>query len=115
MRRLLIAGAVLLVLLFVGDRVAAAVAGHAVAVRLQSSEDLATRPTVKIRGVPFLTQAMSGHYDEMDVTAEGVHRAGVDATRVDAKLYGVSVGAGAALSGSVQQVPVERLTATVLV
>ncbi|MCW2496800.1 DUF2993 domain-containing protein, partial [Jatrophihabitans sp.] len=48
--------------------VAERVAGHAI----QQSQHLDSRPSVTVRGFPFLTQLASGSYDEIDVTAKGL-------------------------------------------
>jgi hypothetical protein len=106
---------VVLVVLAVGaDRVALLVAESQVASQLQTSGDLSRRPSVSIRGMPFLTQALSGTYDRVEVSATDVTAGNGKLSSFDATLAGVQVPLSDALSGSVTSVPVDRLTATVL-
>lgn len=115
MRKLLIALAVLLVLLGVADRVAVQVASKAVAKELRTTGQLRTDPKVTIGGFPFLTQALQGRYDRIEVDAGSVTRGDLRLSSFDAVLTGVHVPLSKALSGSVTAVPVEGLTATVVV
>jgi hypothetical protein len=62
---------VLLVLLAV-DRAGLWVAERAAADTLQSTEHLASRPSVDIGGFPFLNQLATGKYDRITVTAKDV-------------------------------------------
>jgi hypothetical protein len=106
---------VLLVLLVAADRIALVVAERSVAAQLQTSGSLSTRPHVSVRGIPFLTQALSGRYDDVELSATEVTAGGGRLSRLQASLHGVQVPLSAALSGSVERVPVDRLSATVLV
>ncbi|SDC14495.1 Protein of unknown function [Geodermatophilus telluris] len=102
----------LLVLLALGvDRVAEGVAEDRVATALQEAGALAGAPEVDLTGWPFLTQAVQGRYDEVRIglTAEDLGRPG---TRADVTLRGVHVPLSDALSGTVQQVPVDRVQGT---
>lgn len=101
--------------LVAADRLVAALAGRQVAARLQSSERLAERPTVTIRGFPFLDQVLRGRYDRVDVIATGLSQGGVRLTRVDATLVGARVPLGAVLRRHVDEVPVEGIRASTLV
>ncbi|HEX4814088.1 MAG TPA: DUF2993 domain-containing protein [Nonomuraea sp.] len=65
MRKLIVFLIVLIVLLVAVDRVAAAGVERDLANRIAASADLETKPTVTIEGIPFLTQALSGHYPEV--------------------------------------------------
>ncbi|HZB29380.1 MAG TPA: DUF2993 domain-containing protein, partial [Streptosporangiaceae bacterium] len=65
---------VLLVLLFVliivviaADRVGVAVAQDQIAKQVAAQNDLPSKPDVKIHGIPFLTQAIGGNYQRIDV------------------------------------------------
>lgn len=115
MRRLLVGLVVLLGLLLVADRAGAAIASQAVAAQVQAGAGLAAEPAVEIGGFPFLTQAVSGRYDDVEVTARGVETPELTVDRLTATLRGVEVPLSAALSGSVASVPVEGVTATALV
>jgi hypothetical protein len=96
------------------DRVSLALTERAVAAQLQTSGGLSARPDVSIRGVPFLTQAFAGTYDDVHVSAAEVTAGGGRLSKLDVTLRGVHVPLSAALSGSVDAVPVDGLRATVL-
>ncbi|SDL01648.1 Protein of unknown function [Nonomuraea maritima] len=65
MRKLIISLIVLILVLVALDRVAVAGVQRDLANRIAASADLSGTPTVTIEGVPFLTQALSGHYPEV--------------------------------------------------
>jgi hypothetical protein len=105
---------VLLVLAVGADRLSLYLTERAVASQLQSSGGLSSRPSVSVRGFPFLTQALSGHYDRIELSANEVTAGGGRLSRLEATLQGVHVSLSSAVSGSVSTVPVDRLRATVL-
>ena len=113
MKRLLVTGVVLVGLLAVADRVGASLASAAVEDQVVASAALESAD-VSIGGFPFLTQAISGRYDSVSVVARGVAAGEVTVDRLDATLTGVSVPLSAALSGSVDEVPVSSVRATAL-
>jgi hypothetical protein len=114
-RRFFISLLVLVALLAVLDRVGAKAAERAVAERLQVDQQLAVRPDVSISGVPFLTQLVSGDYDEVDVTVHDIGSAGVvHVARLTAHLTGVEVPFSDVIGQEVDRVPVERATADVV-
>lgn len=79
-RKLLIVLVVLVVLgaLFVAaDRALAFAAERVVARRVQAAADLRVQPSVKIRGFPFVTQAVGGAYRRIDVSVPRFERGGV--------------------------------------
>lgn len=96
------------------DRISLVLTQNAVAAQLQTSGGLSTRPDVSIRGVPFLTQAFAGEYDDVEVSAQDVTAGGGRLSKLDVTLRGVHVPLSDALSGSVEAVPVDALRATVL-
>ena len=104
---------VLLVVMVVGDRVAAAYAGDRLAEELRRGAGLTSTPTVEIAGFPFLTQAVGGRYDHVEVGATDVPAGDTVLDRVDVVLTGVRVGLSEALSGEVTDVPVDRVSAQV--
>lgn len=65
MRKLAVFLILLIVLVAVLDRVAVAGVQRDLATRIAASADLDGTPTVEIEGIPFLTQAISGHYPEV--------------------------------------------------
>ena len=115
MRALLGLLALLVALLLVGglvaDPVAEGIAEDRVATALRDGGDLAGTPQVDVTGWPFLTQAVSGTYDDVRIslTAEDLGRPG---TSADVVLRGVHVPLSDALSGSVREVPVDRIDGT---
>jgi hypothetical protein len=110
-KRLAVSLVVLLVLLVVADRVGAALASRAVATQLASSTALRETPEVDIVGFPFLTQAVAGRYERVEVEASGVPAGELRLARLEATLTGVHLPLSQALSGAVDQVPVDRLRA----
>lgn len=115
MRRLLIAAGLLLAVLLLTDRVTAVVAANAVAAQLQSSGELRERPMVSIRGFPFLTQAFAGRYQRVELAAHDLPSRDLDLTSLGVTVRGAQVPLSAALSGKVDAVPVESLSASALV
>jgi hypothetical protein len=108
MRRLLVVLAVLVGLLVVADRAAAYLASGAVADAVRRDQRLSSTPGVDIRGFPFLTQALGGVYDEVDVRLGDVPvQGGVPVDRVEVRLRGVHLPVGDAVRGAVSRLPVD--------
>lgn len=116
MRTLLGLLALLAVLLLggalVADPIAEGAAEQRVAEALRTGGGLAGTPEVDVTGWPFLTQAVSGTYDDVRIslTAEALGRPA--GTSADVVLRGVHVPLTDALSGSVREVPVDRVDGT---
>jgi hypothetical protein len=111
--RVLLGLVVLLGALFViADRVAVSVAEDQVADRIAERGDLAGPPEVDITGFPFLTQAVAGRYDEVRIALTAADLGQPEGTDADVALHGVDLPLSDVLSGSVQQVPVERVDGT---
>jgi hypothetical protein len=110
--------ALLIVLLLLGglalaaDRGAEAVAEDRVAQLVVERGGLAGQPQVEIGGFPFLTQALGGRYDDVRISLTGADLGQPEGTSADVSLRGVEVALSDVLSGSVQQVPVERVDGT---
>ena len=115
MRRLLTALVVLLLLLVAADRIGVVVASRVVAAKLRASAALQTDPAVHIRGFPFLTQAVDGRYERIDVETGALRRGGVRLSTLDVSLQGMRLTLSQALSGNVSGVPVEGLSAKAIV
>jgi hypothetical protein len=107
---------VLLVLLLgaavAADRVGEAIAEDRVATEVAQRGGLAGTPEVDITGFPFLTQALGGRYEDVRIalTAEQLDQPA--GTAADVSLRGVHLPLGDALSGSVTEVPVDRVDGT---
>ncbi len=105
--------AVIVVVLVALDRIGLLIADHQIASRVQKSQGLSSSPSVSIKGFPFLTQVLSGHYGEVDVTVHDVTRNGLTVNTVSVHAHGVSVPLSQVISGSVKEVPVDRTDAQV--
>jgi hypothetical protein len=108
---LVLLGVVLGVLVVV-DRVGVGIAEDRVAAQLADRGQLAGTPEVDITGFPFLTQAVSGRYSDVRIHLTAEELGQPAGTRADVSLQGVHVPLSDALSGSVQQIPVDRVDGT---
>jgi hypothetical protein len=107
---LLIVLLVLAALLAIADRVGVRVAERRLATQIQTELDLQQTPEVSIRGIPFLTQALRGHYREVRVKLPDVDSGPLQNISVDARLLGVHAPLGKVLRGRLDEVPVDRIT-----
>ncbi|MEO3808085.1 DUF2993 domain-containing protein [Sphaerisporangium sp. B11E5] len=90
MRKFLIFLILLGVVLAVLDRVAVAGVEREIARQVAAKYDLSDEPEVEVRGIPFLTQAVAGRYEEIGVKIGGLSTPdGARISRIDAVLYGV--------------------------
>ncbi|MEV4252685.1 DUF2993 domain-containing protein [Spirillospora sp. NPDC049652] len=100
MRKFLLVVLILLVVgLVAADRIGVRVAEREIGKQVAAQYNLAERPDVTIHGIPFLTQAVQGEYDQIDVgigdwTQQGitVHDVKVEMRGVDAPLDQVAGG-----------------------
>lgn len=106
---------VLVVLFVVVDRIAVWVAESQVVSRVQSSQELASKPKVHIGGFPFLTQVAVGQYPDVAATVRGLSTPGPRVERIIAHLKGVHVPLGDAVRNQVKRIPVDRASASVFV
>jgi hypothetical protein len=112
-KALIIALALFLLVLLALDRFGLLIAEAQIASRVQKAQGLSSHPDVSIKGFPFLTQVVRGHYGEVDVAVKDVTRNGLTVDRVSVHAHGVSVPLSQVLSGSVREVPVDRADALV--
>jgi len=115
MRRLLIVLVVLAALLVAADRVGVVVAQNRLASQIQQQLNLDRKPDVSIRGIPFLTQAISGTYKDIRVQLPDVDAGDVQNVAIDARLQGTHVPLSDAVGGNVGQIPVDRISGTLLI
>jgi hypothetical protein len=112
----LVAVVVLLVLvlgvLVVVDRVGVGIAEDRVAQQVAARGGLSGEPAVDIAGFPFLTQAVAGDYRDIRIGLTAEELGQPAGTRADVSLRGVHVPLTDVLSGSVQQIPVDRVDGT---
>jgi hypothetical protein len=112
MKTLLVVLLLLVGLVVVADRVGVGIAEKAVAERIAESGSISGTPDVDIRGFPFLTQAVAGRYDDVRISLTAAELGQPDGTRADIALRGVHVPLSGVLSGSVREVPVDRIEGT---
>ncbi|MFI6922028.1 DUF2993 domain-containing protein [Nonomuraea spiralis] len=90
MRKLIVFLIVLGVLLIALDRVAVAGVERDLANRIAAASDLSGTPTVEIEGIPFLTQAVSGHYPEVRFNLGTLTYGGVPVKNLRGAAYDVT-------------------------
>jgi hypothetical protein len=112
LRALIVVLVLLLGLAVLADRVAHGMAEDRVAAELMEKGGLQGSPEVEIAGFPFLTQALGGRYDDVRISATAEELGQPAGTRADIALHGVEVPLSSVLSGSVGEVPVERIDGT---
>lgn len=115
MRKFLVALVILVVVLVALDRAGLYVAQREISTRVQSSYDLSERPTVSIKGFPFLTQVASGHYQRIDVTISSATTDGVRLQNIDAIFTGVHASLSLLLGQDAGSVTATRATGSALV
>lgn len=96
------------------DRAAAYVATRQLVDGVQRSQGLAERPVAVIHGFPFLTQVIGGTLGSVDLDARGVTADGVRLDSLHVHAVGVKISLGDVLNRRVREVPVRRVTGTVL-
>ena len=110
MRKLLIVVIVLAGLLVAADRVAVVVADRQIASRVQSAYNLSSKPSVSVRGFPFLTQVASGHYHQIDVSIGSLSTDGVQVNGLTAELSGVRAPLSALLGHGSSSITAAQVT-----
>jgi hypothetical protein len=115
MRRLLIALGIVVVLLVVLDRIAVVVAERAVAKKIRTELALQQTPSVGIHGFPFLQQAVSGRYSDVQVRIPDVDSGPLHDLQVDAQLHEVRAPLDQMISGRLTEVPVRDIAGTLTV
>ena len=112
MKVLIVLVVLLLLAAVVADRVGEGIAEDRVAEQVAARGGLAGTPAVDITGFPFLTQALAGRYSDVRVSLTAEQLGQPAGTRADVSLRGVRLPLSDALSGSVSEVPVERIDGT---
>ena len=98
------------------DRLAAHVAADRIASIVKTDANLAQTPHVTVKGFPFLTQAISGHYRRIDVTATDIFQTGqLPGSVLRLTFADVRLPLSTVRSGSVTRVPVGTVTGSVTV
>ncbi|HEY4007520.1 MAG TPA: DUF2993 domain-containing protein [Pseudonocardia sp.] len=115
MKRIVIGVIVAIVLLVAIDFVAASAAEYEVSTKMRTQLALPDDPAVKINGFPFLVQALTGDYKQVDVEAERVVVGPLNNVGVRAQLYHVKVPFSQVLSGSVHTIQIASAQGSLLV
>jgi len=111
-KALVITLVVLVGLAVAADRVAVHVADSQVATQVQQQGRLPGEPTVDITGFPFLTQAVSGTYDDVIISMTADQLGQPAGTSAEVSLHGVHLPLSDVLSRSVSKIPVDRVDGT---
>ncbi|MFC4590680.1 LmeA family phospholipid-binding protein [Sphaerisporangium corydalis] len=117
MRKLIVFLILLGVILAVVDRVAVSGVQSEVARQVAAKYDLATPPKVEVRGIPFLTQAIAGRYEEISVAMGAMTTPdGAKISRIDAVLHGVNAPLMDLIQDSAKaSIVAEKVTGTVVI
>ncbi len=115
MRRLIIALLVLVGLFVAVDFGSAALAESAVSRQMREQIGLVDDPSVRINGFPFLTQAVSGRYSSVDVTASRIHVGPLQELGVSAQLRNVDAPLSMLLGSGPKTLSVQEAEGTVSV
>jgi hypothetical protein len=91
------------------------VAQDQIAEEVASQYDLDHKPEVKIKGFPFLNQALNGHYGEIDVNVGDVTQLGVHLTDTVVALKGVDAPLSDALHGDASKMVADTAISTATV
>jgi LmeA-like phospholipid-binding len=103
-RKLITVVLIVVALAVAADFAAAAAAEHTVATRLRQQFELSSDPSVRINGVPFLTQALAGRYSAIDVRVSGLSVDRLHDLDVEATLHDVDAPLSEVISGDLQSV-----------
>lgn len=119
MRKALVTCLILLVVLggiaVAGDIVGRRVAQNKIADNVASQYGLDHTPKVSIKGFPFLTQALDGRYDEIDIDVGQLTQQGVKLTDAAVSLKGVTAPLSDAVHGDASRIVADTATSTATV
>lgn len=114
-RRILISLLVLIALLVGADFGLAAFAEHTVSEKARQQLNLTDDPSVTIHGFPFITQALSGDYHHISVSASGVRVKDLKDVDISAELNDVSAPLSDLLNGNTNAIEIGKLQAQVTI
>ncbi|GAB3988035.1 DUF2993 domain-containing protein [Actinoallomurus acanthiterrae] len=116
MRKALVTCLILLVVLggvfIAGDIIGRRVAQNEIAKNVRAQYTLDHTPKVSIKGFPFLTQALDGRYDEIDVNVGELTEQGVRLTDTTVALKGVTAPMSDAMHGDASKMVADTATST---
>ena len=102
-------------LVIAADRIGLLVAQDQIAKNVASQYGLHHKPDVKIKGFPFLNQALNGRYDEIDVNVGDVTQLGVHLTDTVVTLKGVNAPLSDAVHGDASNMVADTASSTATV
>jgi LmeA-like phospholipid-binding len=105
----------LVVLLIAADRLGALVARSAAQQRLSQQAAFEGTPTVKINGIPFLTQAVRGVYRDVEVSGQLNQIGQIRTSALDVHLHGAHLPLGDVIRRDVKSVPVDNVAGTLTI
>ena len=112
-RRILISLAVLVAVLVGADFGLAAFAAHTVSQKARRQLALSDDPSVTIHGFPFVTQALSGDYNHISLSASGVPIKNLKDVDVNAELNDVRAPLSDLVAGNTSAINIGKLKAQV--
>jgi hypothetical protein len=116
MRKVLVALVILLVGgLLVADRVGVRVAQNEIAKQIAAQYALPRKPTVTIHGFPFLTQAIGGRYDRIDVSIGDWTQQGVTVSDLKIQVTGLNAPLSKVVKGDTTGMTARTATASAIV
>ena len=97
------------------DRIGVRVAEDKIGEQVAAQYDLAQQPDVAIHGFPFLTQAIGGEYQQVDVAIGDWTQAGVTVRDVTVQMRGIEAPLSDLASGDINNVTVRTATASAVI
>jgi hypothetical protein len=107
--------AIVAVIVVAADRIAAYAAGRVAGSLIAQRASFAEPPSVSIHGVPFLTQALRGSYQDVEVSGSSLQLGPVRGVVLDAHLRGVGLPLANVVHRDVTQLPISQVDGTVTV
>ncbi|MFI1912320.1 DUF2993 domain-containing protein [Nocardia sp. NPDC020380] len=115
MRALLILIIVLAIALVVGDRVAVVMAQNEIGRKIAAAYNLPNQPSVDITGIPFLTQAVDGKYQKIDIRVGDWSQEKLSVHNLDVTLTDVTAPLGDVLQNRTSNLVAATASATAVV
>jgi hypothetical protein len=106
---------VVIIVVIAADRIGVAVAQDQIAKQVAAQNDLPRKPDVKIHGIPFLTQAIGGNYEKIDVDVGQLSQQGVTLGDVRIELTDVQAPLSDVINGDSSNVVAGTATASAVV
>ncbi|HEX2313629.1 MAG TPA: DUF2993 domain-containing protein [Thermomonospora sp.] len=116
MRKFLVAMAVLLVVgLIAADRIGVMIVEDRIGREVAAQYDLQQDPDVTVHGFPFLTQAIGGEYDRIDVRIPEYTQQDVTLSDVRVEMHGLRAPLGDVTGGNTDNVRARTATASAVI